>query len=80
MSNEATFARRVATTQEGYRWWLFTACGLVSLTNEASAAVMNLSLGPMCRDLGRIFRCMEIGCHPWQADARRLYARRRRCW
>jgi hypothetical protein len=60
MSNEATFARRVATTQEGHRWWLFTACVLVSLTNELSTAVTNLSLGPMRHDLGASSAVMQM--------------------
>jgi hypothetical protein len=38
--------------QVEHRWWLFTACVLISLTNELSTAVTNLSLGPMRLDLG----------------------------
>jgi hypothetical protein len=50
MSTEATFAKSAVSAQEGRRWWLFAACVLVSLTNEVSTAVTNLSLGPMRRD------------------------------
>ena len=60
MSNEATFAKSAVSTQEGRRWWLFTACVLVSLTNEVSTAVTNLSLGPMRRDLGASSAVMQI--------------------
>src|SRR5271157_4989101 len=60
MSTEATFAKSAVSTQEGRRWWLFTACVLVSLTNEVSTAVMNLSLGPMRRDLGASSSVMQI--------------------
>ena len=42
------------------RWWLFTACLLVSLTNEVSTAVTNLSLGPMRRDLGASSAVMQM--------------------
>src|ERR1700757_3126514 len=52
MRSEATATNPAATMQDEHRWLLFTACVLVSLTNEVSTAVMNLSLGPMRRDLG----------------------------
>src|SRR5260221_14639129 len=51
MSAETFDEKPAATTQVEHRWWLFTACVLVSLTNELSTAVTNLSLGPMRRDL-----------------------------
>src|ERR1700751_943192 len=60
MSAEVTDTKPAATTQEGHRWWLFTACVLVSLTNELSTAVMNLSLGPMRRDLGASSAVMQM--------------------
>ncbi|MGA8657412.1 MAG: MFS transporter, partial [Chthoniobacterales bacterium] len=60
MSAGATDTKPAATTQEGHRWWLFTACVLVSLTNEMSTAVTNLSLGPMRRDLGASSAVMQI--------------------
>ena len=60
MSAEPTGTKPAATTQEGYRWWLFIACVLVSLTNEVSTAVMNLSLGPMRRDLGASSAVMQM--------------------
>jgi MFS family permease len=60
MSAEATDTKPAATTQEGHRWWLFTACVLVSLTNEVSTAVTNLSLGPMRRDLGASSAVMQM--------------------
>ena len=47
-------------TQLEHRWWLFTACVLVSLTNELSTAVTNLSLGPMRRDLGASSAVMQM--------------------
>src|ERR1700736_5936550 len=43
-----------------HRWWLFTACVLVSLTNELSAAVTNLSLGPMRHDLDASSAVMQV--------------------
>ena len=64
MSTEATLAKSAVSTQEGRRWWLFTACVLVSLTNEVSTAVMNLSLGPMRRDLGASSAVMQIAVTP----------------
>src|ERR1700739_4683152 len=60
MSNEATFAKPAVSVQEGRRWWLFTACVLVSLTNEVSTALTNLSLGPMRRDLDASSAVMQI--------------------
>jgi MFS family permease len=60
MSAEATETKSAAITQEGRRWWLFTACVLVSLTNEVSTAVTNLSLGPMRRDLGASSAVMQM--------------------
>ncbi|HEX4580446.1 MAG TPA: MFS transporter [Acidobacteriaceae bacterium] len=60
MSAEATDTKPAAATQEGHRWWLFTACVLVSLTNELSTAVTNLSLGPMRRDLGASSAVMQM--------------------
>jgi len=59
MSTEATDAKSGTTTREGHGWWLFTACVLVSLSNEISAAVTNLSLGPMRRDLGASSAVMQ---------------------
>jgi hypothetical protein len=60
MSNEATFAKSAVSTPEGRRWWLFTACVLVSLTNEVSTGVTNLSLGPKRRDLDASSAVMQI--------------------
>src|SRR6201993_1530911 len=60
MRSEANDTRPAGTTQEGYRWWLFIACVLVSLTNEVSTAVTNLSLGPMRRDLGASSAVMQM--------------------
>jgi MFS family permease len=60
LSAEAIDTKLAATTQEGHRWWLFSACVLVSLTNEMSAAVTNLSLGAMRRDLGASSAVMQI--------------------
>src|SRR6478672_2255757 len=60
MSNEATFAKSAVSTPEGRRWWLFSACVLVGLTNEVSSAVTNLSLSPMRRDLGASSIVMQI--------------------
>jgi MFS family permease len=60
MSNEPTLAKSAVSTQEGRRWWLFSACVLVGLTNEVSTAVTNLSLGPMRRDLGASSAVMQI--------------------
>src|SRR5215469_12518060 len=59
MSTEATDAKPGTTKQEGHSWWLFAACVLVSLSNEISAAVTNLSLGPMRRDLGASSAVMQ---------------------
>ena len=47
MSTEATFAKPAVCSHAGHRWCLFSACVLVSLTNEVSTAVTSLSLGPM---------------------------------
>jgi MFS family permease len=60
MRAKATFTKPVARTQEGHRWWLFAACVLVSLTNEVSTAITNLSLGPMRRDLGASSAVMQM--------------------
>jgi DHA2 family integral membrane protein (MFS transporter) len=60
MSTETTLAKPAAGTQEARRWWLFAACVLVSLTNEVSSAVTNLSLGPIRRDLGASSAVMQI--------------------
>ena len=60
MSAEATDKTPAATLQAGHRWWLFAACVLVSLTNEVSSAVMNLSLGPMRRDLDASAAVMQM--------------------
>src|SRR6516162_3057394 len=60
MSTEATFPKPAASTQEGHRWWLFTACVLVSLTNEVSTTVTNLSLGPIRHDLGASSAVMQM--------------------
>src|SRR5260370_6942886 len=60
MSSETIDEKPAATTQVEHRWWLFTACVLVSLTNELSTAVTNLSLGPMRRDLGASSAGMEM--------------------
>src|SRR5580704_15174511 len=46
--------------QVEHRWWLFTACVLVSLTNELSTAVTNLSLGPMRHDLDASSAVMQM--------------------
>jgi MFS family permease len=46
--------------QVEHRWWLFTACVLISLTNELSTAVTNLSLGPMRLDLGASSAVMQM--------------------
>src|SRR4029077_378282 len=46
--------------QVEHRWWLFTACVLVSLTNELSTAVTNLSLGPILRDFGASSAVMQM--------------------
>jgi hypothetical protein len=51
MSTEAIDTKLAATMQEKNRWLLFTACVLVSLTNEISSAVTNLALVPMRCDL-----------------------------
>jgi len=60
MSTGATFPKPAASTQEGHRWWLFTACVLVSLTNEMSTAVTNLSLSSMRHDLGASSAVMQM--------------------
>src|ERR1700745_2764687 len=60
MSAEVTDTKPPATTQEGHRWWVFSDCVLVSLTNELSTAVTNLSLGPMRRDLGASSAVMQM--------------------
>jgi hypothetical protein len=60
MSTEATFAKSAASMQVGHRWWLFAACVLISLTNEVSNAVTNLSLSPMRNDLGASSAVMQI--------------------
>jgi MFS family permease len=60
MRGEAIDTKPAAPTQERHRWWLFTACVLISLTNEVSTAVMNLSLGPMRRDLGASSAVMQM--------------------
>jgi MFS family permease len=60
MSAKATDTKPAAATQKGHRWSLFAACVLVSLTNEVSTAVMNLSLGPMRRDLGASSAVMQM--------------------
>src|SRR6201987_5615725 len=51
---------KASVTKEVHRWWLFTACVLVSLTNEMSSAVTNLSLGPMRLDLGASTAVMQL--------------------
>jgi len=60
MSAEATDKMPAATIPGGHRWWLFAACVLVSLTNEVSSAVMNLSVGPMRRDLDASTAVMQM--------------------
>ena len=60
MRGEATDTKAAGTTQQGHRWWLFTACVLVSLSNEVSTAVTNLSLGPIRRDLGASSAVMQM--------------------
>ena len=60
MREEATDTKLATATQEGHRWWLFAACVLVSLTNEVSTAVMNLSLGPMRHDLSASSAVMQM--------------------
>jgi MFS family permease len=60
MSAKATDTKLVTTTQVEHRWWLFTACVLVSLTNEVSTAVTNLSLGPMRHDLDASSAVMQM--------------------
>jgi DHA2 family integral membrane protein (MFS transporter) len=60
MSAEVTDKMPAATIPEGHRWWLFAACVLVSLTNEVSSAVMNLSVGPMRRDLAASAAVMQM--------------------
>jgi Major Facilitator Superfamily len=57
--NTETIDERPAAQVE-HRWWLFTACVLISLTNELSTAVTNLSLGPMRRDLGASSAVMQM--------------------
>src|ERR1700741_3894060 len=51
---------KTTVTKQEHRWWLFPACLLVSLTNEMSSAVTNLSLGPMRRDLGASTAVMQM--------------------
>jgi MFS family permease len=58
MSTETIDEKPAAQVE--HRWWLFTACVLVSLTNELSTAVTNLSLGPMRRDLGTSSAVMQM--------------------
>jgi EmrB/QacA subfamily drug resistance transporter len=58
MNTKAT--KPAASTQAGHRWGLFTACVLVSLTNELSTAITNLSLAPMRRDLGASSAVMQM--------------------
>ena len=41
MNTKATFTKPAAQVE--HRWWLFTACVLVSLTNELSTATTNPS-------------------------------------
>src|SRR5258707_6517507 len=60
MSAETFDEKPAATAQVEHRWWLFTACVLVSLTNELSTAVTNLSLGPMRHDLDASSAVMQI--------------------
>jgi MFS family permease len=60
MSAEATNTKPAAITQERHCWWLFSACVVVSLTNEMSSAVTNLSLGPMRHDLGASSAVMQM--------------------
>src|SRR6201993_4586975 len=60
MRSEANDTRPAGTAQEGHRWLLFAACVLVSLTNELSSAVTNLSLGPMRLDLGASTAVMQL--------------------
>jgi MFS family permease len=60
MSAGVTITTPMASTQVGRRWWLFAACVLVNLTNEVSTAVMNLSLGPIRRDLGASPAVMQM--------------------
>ena len=60
MSAETIDEKPAATPQVEHRWWLLTACVLVSLTNELSTAVTNLSLGPMRRDLGASSAVMQM--------------------
>jgi len=52
--------KKTPVTKEEHRWWLFAACVLVSLTNEISSAVTNLSLGPMRLDLGASTAVMQM--------------------
>src|SRR5271166_3702118 len=58
MSTETIDEKPAAQVE--HRWWLFTACVLISLTNELSTAVTNLSLGPMRRDLGASSAVMQM--------------------
>src|SRR5271157_2705652 len=58
MSTETIYEKPAAKLE--HRWWLFTACVLISLTNELSTAVTNLSLGPMRRDLGASSAVMQM--------------------
>src|SRR5260370_35867262 len=59
MSAETFDEKPAATAQVQHRWWLFTACVLVSLTNELSTAITNPSLGPKRRDLGASSAVMQ---------------------
>src|SRR5208282_5028186 len=58
MSTETIDEKPAAQVE--HRRWLFTACVLISLTNELSTAVTNLSLGPMRRDLGASSAVMQM--------------------
>ena len=58
MSTETIDEKPAAQVE--HRWWLFTTCVLISLTNELSTAVTNLSLGPMRNDLGASSAVMQM--------------------
>src|SRR5260370_14984719 len=60
MSSETIDEKPAATTQVEHRWWLFTACVLVSLTDGLSLGVTNLSSATMRRDLGASSAGMEM--------------------
>jgi MFS family permease len=60
MSTEAIDTKLAATMQQRNRWLLFTACVLVSLTNEISSAVTNLALVSMRRDLNASSAVMQM--------------------